>query len=59
MSSNSALLSSAKLLVHITSVIAVSLLLLLFLLLLLVVYILSLLLPTAKSSLEVTSSKAL
>jgi hypothetical protein len=58
MSSNSALLSSAKLLVHITSVIAVSLLLLLFLLLL-VVYILSLLLPTAKSSLEVTSSKAL
>jgi hypothetical protein len=58
MSSNSALLSSAKLLVHITSVIAVSLLLLLFLLLP-VVYILSLLLPTAKSSLEVTSSKAL
>jgi hypothetical protein len=58
MSSNSALLLSAKLLVHITSVIAVSLLLLLFLLLP-VVYILSLLLPTAKSSLEVTSSKAL
>jgi hypothetical protein len=58
MSSNSALLSSAKLLVHITSIIAVSLLLLLFLLLP-VVYILSLLLPTAKSSLEVTSSKAL